>query len=312
MNIEKLKKEWFPIGFKNEIKEKPIQKKLLGIDLVLVKLDNEICCFEDRCPHRNVPLSNGIIKHKEIQCNYHGWCFNKEGRKNCGNISIKKYDLKVSSGIIWIKLSEEKKEFIDYFSNDLENILSFKIMKSDFIHSIENFLDPIHTSYIHKGLLRSSGQQKMEIEQESNENSFKTIYNLLDKQNGLINKLFDKGINKNIASFIYPGFAKIEYIKKDKTIFEVSIFFIPIEKGIVGMFIQVSLIKTIIPSTLKFLALKPFLELAFKQDKEILEIQYNCKKNKYISTEEDLVIEHLIYLFSGGLKGKNKKIVLSI
>ena len=78
MNIEKLKDEWFPLLFEKELKNRPISKILLGQKLVIFRVKNEILCFEDRCPHRNVPLSNGEIIDEKIRCNYHGWCFTKD------------------------------------------------------------------------------------------------------------------------------------------------------------------------------------------------------------------------------------------
>jgi phenylpropionate dioxygenase-like ring-hydroxylating dioxygenase large terminal subunit len=29
-------------------------------------------CFEDRCPHRAAPLSQGRLERGALQCNYHG------------------------------------------------------------------------------------------------------------------------------------------------------------------------------------------------------------------------------------------------
>ena len=38
--------------------------------------------FDDRCPHRLAPLSEGRIDQwGRLQCVYHGWCFNGSG--NC-------------------------------------------------------------------------------------------------------------------------------------------------------------------------------------------------------------------------------------
>ena len=37
--------------------------------------------FLDICPHRLVPLSEGrITDNKELQCAYHGWCFEASGK----------------------------------------------------------------------------------------------------------------------------------------------------------------------------------------------------------------------------------------
>lgn len=37
--------------------------------------------FLDICPHRLIPLSEGrITDNKELQCAYHGWCFEASGK----------------------------------------------------------------------------------------------------------------------------------------------------------------------------------------------------------------------------------------
>jgi hypothetical protein len=63
--------------------------------------------------------------------------------------------------------------------------------------------------------------------------------------------------------------------QKEKALqLQVGIFFVPIDKGEVDMVVRVSVRKSFIPSSFKFLLLKPFMELAFRQDKNILEKHY--------------------------------------
>ena len=97
--------------------------------------------------------------------------------------------------------------------------------------------------------------------------------------------------------------------------FEVAIFFVPVCKGEVKMVVDVSIKKSIVPSAIKFLLLKPFLNLAFYQDKKILETQYihQHKFNEpYIITKSDLVIEHLLYLLNDDKKALNKTMVMEL
>ena len=39
-----------------------------------------MACFLDACPHRTVPLSYGKVVNDRLQCGYHGWEFDLEGR----------------------------------------------------------------------------------------------------------------------------------------------------------------------------------------------------------------------------------------
>ena len=79
---------WYPVAAilsLDTTKINPI--KLLGRDLVLWHHpDGSWRCFEDRCPHRAAPLSEGKLWKDEgvIMCSYHGWRFDSEG--NCRRV----------------------------------------------------------------------------------------------------------------------------------------------------------------------------------------------------------------------------------
>ncbi len=49
---------------------------LLGIPLVVGrKHTGEAFAMRDACPHRGIPLSYGQFDGEQVQCSYHGWCF---------------------------------------------------------------------------------------------------------------------------------------------------------------------------------------------------------------------------------------------
>jgi len=77
-------KQWYPIGVVELLDpSKPNCMKLLGHDLVIWKDGQGVWrCFEDVCPHRGVPLSEGKIwEDGTLMCSYHGWRFDgKDGR----------------------------------------------------------------------------------------------------------------------------------------------------------------------------------------------------------------------------------------
>eukprot|EP00439_Symbiodinium_sp_Y106_P023344 s1101_g2.t2 len=76
-------KAWYPMAVIEDLDgTRPTKLQLLGEDLVAwVDGDGEWRVFEDRCPHRAVPLSEGRIeKDGTLMCSYHGWRFNGEGK----------------------------------------------------------------------------------------------------------------------------------------------------------------------------------------------------------------------------------------
>ncbi|KAL2470024.1 Protochlorophyllide-dependent translocon component 52 [Abeliophyllum distichum] len=75
--------QWYPvIPICDLDKRRPHGKRVLGIDIVIWwdRNDNEWKVFDDSCPHRLAPLSEGRIDQwGRLQCVYHGWCFGSSG-----------------------------------------------------------------------------------------------------------------------------------------------------------------------------------------------------------------------------------------
>lgn len=55
-----------------------------GAPWVIVRLDGALTAFQDRCPHRRVPLSRGRVVPTDtgpaLECPYHGWSFAPDGQ----------------------------------------------------------------------------------------------------------------------------------------------------------------------------------------------------------------------------------------
>ncbi|CAG9465319.1 unnamed protein product [Pedinophyceae sp. YPF-701] len=75
-------KQWYPIAVAEYLEtDRPHPRVLLGKDLVLWKDGTgHWQCFEDRCPHRQAPLSEGRIEADgTLLCSYHAWRFDGKG-----------------------------------------------------------------------------------------------------------------------------------------------------------------------------------------------------------------------------------------
>jgi len=75
---------WYPVHYLKDLDQsQPTQFTLLGRDLVLW-WDKVVDCwraFDDQCPHRLAPLSQGrIAEDGLLECPYHGWAFTGEGK----------------------------------------------------------------------------------------------------------------------------------------------------------------------------------------------------------------------------------------
>ncbi len=74
---------WYPVFYVEDLdKTKPAKFTLLERDLVIWwdRHTNAWKAFDDRCPHRLVPLSEGrIAEDGLLECPYHGWAFKGDG-----------------------------------------------------------------------------------------------------------------------------------------------------------------------------------------------------------------------------------------
>ncbi|KAL4578335.1 hypothetical protein LXL04_014456 [Taraxacum kok-saghyz] len=153
-------------------KRAPHGKKVLGLDVVVWwdKNDNEWKVFNDSCPHRLAPLSEGRIDQwGRLQCVYHGWCFSGSGdcklipqappdgppvntfQKAC----VAVYPSTVQNGIVWFWpnsdpkykdiLTTKKPPYIPQLDDPS---FTFQMYNRDIPYGyeilIENLMDPAH------------------------------------------------------------------------------------------------------------------------------------------------------------------------
>jgi phenylpropionate dioxygenase-like ring-hydroxylating dioxygenase large terminal subunit len=73
---------WYPLALAKDIKKgKTLAVAFAGDPIVLVRTEsNKIFAFEDRCAHRQMPLSLGIVVGESLQCCYHAWTYNEHGK----------------------------------------------------------------------------------------------------------------------------------------------------------------------------------------------------------------------------------------
>ena len=68
---------WYPLAWADELKaDKPVARRYAGEPVVLYRnRDGRLFALEDRCAHRQVPLSMGVVDGDTLKCGYHGWAY---------------------------------------------------------------------------------------------------------------------------------------------------------------------------------------------------------------------------------------------
>jgi phenylpropionate dioxygenase-like ring-hydroxylating dioxygenase large terminal subunit len=73
---------WYPLAWSDELAPgKLLARRFAGDPIVLYRGNGgRVFALEDRCAHRQVPLSQGVVSGDEVKCGYHGWAYNSAGK----------------------------------------------------------------------------------------------------------------------------------------------------------------------------------------------------------------------------------------
>jgi phenylpropionate dioxygenase-like ring-hydroxylating dioxygenase large terminal subunit len=127
--------------------------------------DGKVTALEDRCPHRELPLSMGVLEERGVRCRYHGLRFTVDGRcdeipgqaKVTSNLDVRHYPTVEKYGWIWLWPGEPARarpELVPdlYAHNDLPQAPmegGVAHFAANYLLLTDNLLDLTHEPYIH-------------------------------------------------------------------------------------------------------------------------------------------------------------------
>lgn len=168
--------DWYVIGRSEELAEQGVlSTRLLDIDLVLWRTDDQIMVWTDSCAHRGTRLSLGEIKDSCLVCPYHGWEYNTSGRcvripahptrKPPATAKVQTYKARERYGLIWVTIGEPESDvppFVEWDDPRFRKVLcgpySFQASGP---RVLENFVDIAHMPFLHDGELGISDQPEI-------------------------------------------------------------------------------------------------------------------------------------------------------
>lgn len=73
---------WYPLARSRDIgKGRILGTAFAGEPIALARTGSDrLFALEDRCAHRQFPLSRGVACKNHLQCGYHAWCYDEHGR----------------------------------------------------------------------------------------------------------------------------------------------------------------------------------------------------------------------------------------
>ena len=172
-----LRNYWYVGGYSAEIGERPLARTILGEPILFYRTsDGRAVALEDRCCHRNLPLSLGAREGDAIRCGYHGLKFDSAGR--CIEIpgqpqippdaKVRTYPVIERWNFIWLWMGDPAKrddsllpgwQCIDdpKLTTTMGNGCEALPMKCNWQLNNDNLLDLIHVVYVHPGTLGGAG-----------------------------------------------------------------------------------------------------------------------------------------------------------
>ncbi len=222
---------WYVVALSKELKpNKVLSRTVLGEWLAIFRGDDgKSVALRDRCLHRNSRLSRGKVCQGNLQCPYHGWVYDKNGKvvavpaegdnfKMLDSRKAKLYETKEQDGYIYVRLTDNSDEFepfkMPYYGEPgWETVRVINRFHNNVTNCAENFIDIPHTASVHPGVFRTPRKQKLEMTVERRNGSVLVNYRNETTNLGWYTRFLNpKGDEiKHTDSFYMPNITSVEY-----------------------------------------------------------------------------------------------------
>lgn len=166
-----IRNAWYAAALTGEVKSELFARTILNEKVVMYRTSaNDVVALEDRCAHRQVPLSRGRLIGDEVQCWYHGLRYARTGK--CVNIPsqdsipktacVRTFPAVEKYGFIWLWMGDpsscDEATIPDHWvcsSPKLAGQMSYCPVSCNYLFGIDNILDISHAAFVHTKTLGS-------------------------------------------------------------------------------------------------------------------------------------------------------------
>jgi phenylpropionate dioxygenase-like ring-hydroxylating dioxygenase large terminal subunit len=308
-----LYRSWFAVAQSRRLKEKPLSVTLLDRALVIARLQSgELLALDDCCPHRHVPLSTGRVTADGLQCRYHGWTYGADGKctvlpgliqQSCRPaVRVGSAQIIERDGLIWVRVdasghdnSPDLPAFLRRLPAGSRRFMWSTTWNARAIDALENFLDPLHTHFVHPGLVRrNDARQIVNATVTRSAGVLQVDYCGQPQQGGWLYRLFESPRELERAHFAATtaGSAQLEYRYQDGSALYFTVHFSPMSEAVTQVHGTLHVENRWAPAWAVRMIAWPFLRHVARQDQAIVEAQAANKarfrRASGVSTELDL------------------------
>lgn len=162
-----MRRFWLPVGVASDLEAGGALRavRILGEDLVLFRsLDGTLGLVGEACPHRGASLLLARNKDCSLECIYHGWEIDPEGKvldtpAEPERSTFKErfrhtaYPVRETAGVLWAWLGAEDPPDVPMFEwSDLpaEHVLASRaVIRCNWAQTLEGGIDSAHQTYLH-------------------------------------------------------------------------------------------------------------------------------------------------------------------
>lgn len=198
--------------------------------LVLLRdAQGNAAALEDRCAHRNAPLSKGTVRDGRLQCCYHGWTYAADGtlidvpalgdeRRPDEGRGVRAFPTREKDGFVWVSLDALTTAQPPEFPHFRERGWTSFAMKNRFSAPVEacleNFLDCPHATFLHRHWFRAPTAKRVRASVRTLPDGVEAEFCEEPREKSLVWWLLAprRGEMRHTDRFIAPRTSRVDYV----------------------------------------------------------------------------------------------------
>jgi phenylpropionate dioxygenase-like ring-hydroxylating dioxygenase large terminal subunit len=327
VSVVKLPDQWFVACAADALRGRPLGVTLQGVRLVLFRAaGGRPAALEDRCPHRNAPLTAGRVRAGELECAYHGWRFDGAGAcvavpgleappgARAAHATV--FPCLEQDGYVWVWSTPggaprgAPPRFPHLDDPRYSTTRSAFEVDATLLAALENTLDVPHTAFLHGGLFRTRGARRaIDVTVRRFADRCEAEYAGEPVPAGLAGRLLapQGGVVSHVDRFVLPSIAQVEYRLGEASHLVVTTAMTPVEDFRTRLFSAVTF-RLPVPGWLVRPFLTPVGKHIFRQDARMLTLQTeNVRRfggERFATTEVDVLGPQIWRLLRQAARGE--------
>jgi len=185
--------------------------------------------LEDRCAHRNAPLSLGKVADGCLECAYHGWRYNGDGtvaqvpalpalESGVATRVVRSYPVCEQDGFVWVSLDDARPAsrplpFPHLGERGWTSFTMKTLFRAPVGACLENFLDVPHATFLHRYWFRAPTARDVRAVVRTLEDGAEAEFFEEPRERSLVWWLLAprRGPMRHTDRFIAPRTSRVEY-----------------------------------------------------------------------------------------------------